>query len=99
MKIYERELPQKQYRLSPSCSIAIPNSIYAGELNMDKFVMMKKKNGTRVRTKDLWGVQIHGGKYYIYCNRKPICYGAMRPGLTPSEILRQHCGETFVRAV
>ena len=24
MKIYERELPQKQYRLSPSCSIAIP---------------------------------------------------------------------------
>lgn len=43
MKIYERELPQKQYRLSPSCSIAIPNSIYAGELNMDKFVMMKKR--------------------------------------------------------
>ena len=43
---------------------------------MDKFVMMKKMNGARVRTKDLWGVQIHGGKYYIYCNRKPICYGA-----------------------
>ena len=55
---------------------------------MDKFVMMKKMNGARVRTKDLWGVQIHGGKYYIYCNRKPICYGAMRPGLTPSEILK-----------
>lgn len=47
---------------------------------MDKFVMMKKKDGTRVRTKDIWGVQIQGGKYYIYCNRKPICYGAMRPG-------------------
>lgn len=28
---------------------------------MDKFVMMKKMNGARVRTKDLWGVQIHGG--------------------------------------
>lgn len=66
---------------------------------MDKFVMMKKMNGTRIRTKDLWGVQIQGGKYYIYCNRKPICYGAMWPGLTPSEILRQHCVEPFVRAV
>ena len=66
---------------------------------MDKFVMMKKKDGTRVRTKDLWGVQILEGKYYIYCNRKPICYGAMRPGLTPAEILKQHCGEPFVRAV
>ena len=29
---------------------------------MDKFVMMKKKDGTRVRTKDIWGVQIQGGK-------------------------------------
>lgn len=66
---------------------------------MDKFVMMKKKDGTRVRTKDIWGVQILEGKYYIYCNRKPICYGAMRSGLTPAEILKQHCGEPFVRAV
>lgn len=66
---------------------------------MDKFVMMKKKDGTRVRTKDIWGVQIQGVKYYIYCNRKPICYGTIRPGLTPAEILKQHCGETFVRAV
>ena len=54
---------------------------------MDKFVMMKKKDGTRVRTKDIWGVQILEGKYYIYCNRKP------------AEILKQHCGEPFVRAV
>jgi len=28
-------------------------SCYIGEMNMDKFVMMKKMNGTRVRTKDL----------------------------------------------
>ena len=66
---------------------------------MDEFVMMKKMNGTETRTKDLWGVQILDGKYYIYCNRKPICYGTMQKGLTPAEILKRYCGARFVKAI
>ena len=66
---------------------------------MDEFVMMKKMNGTETRTKDLWGVQILDGKYYIYCNRKPICYGTMQNGLTAAEILKRYCGARFVKAI
>lgn len=66
---------------------------------MDEFVMMKKMNGTETRTKDLWGVQILDGKYYIYCNRKPIYYGTMQNGLTPAEILKRYCGARFVKAI
>ena len=46
---------------------------------MDKFVMMKKKNGTRVRTKDIWGVQIHERKVLYLLQQKADmlwCYAA-----------------------
>lgn len=43
----------------------------------------------------MWTVTVENGKYMIFGNGQPICYGIAYPKQSCEDILREFCGSDF----